>query len=284
MNIRQAKFSKRLGKEIYPLDSKFVAWCKKATPEQIKEFCDKSYNEDMEYYEGIIKKNYEEYEGVLPTQKELADIMRGSGKEFIAKSNAGFLKEFIDEVSEDDSIVADDQYLFALEEIKYIKDSIEQFRDFFGHIINQKVIDKIDIDDLSKHVVRFWESWEVQENLRMRRNTIKQLINHTKNGTVPHWMHQAYFSKRQNWSQYMSEEDELERETILELDNLLKKKANRDSLNFVFSNLIDSKKMFNKGRKYETACALMESLESAEDIYKRDRRLPGSAYSGKRRK
>jgi hypothetical protein len=97
-------------------------------------------------------------------------------------------------------------------------------------------------------------------------------------------MHQEYFSKRENWSKYMAEEDELEREIILELDNLLKKKSNRDSLNFVFSYLIDSKRMFHKGGKYETACALMDSVESAEDIYKRSKRLPGSAYNGKRRK
>jgi AraC-like DNA-binding protein len=63
------------------------------------------------------------------------------------------------------------------------------------------------------------------------------------------------------------------------LQKLLSRKSYRDSINLVFSDILDLEKI--EKFKKKTAMALHVSLHEAEDIYKIGRRALGSAYSGK---
>lgn len=283
MIVRDAKYSKKLKKEIYPLTVEFVEWCKNASESDKENLLQKSYNEDIAYWEEQIKKNYEEYEGrPLDNLERLNDIIEKSGKKFIAESNKGYFRQVIDSVCKDGSMIPDEDYLYALEERQEIEREVEWFYDYFGSSVEKKNIDSMDTQDFQNYVIRFMTCLNAQADLCARRETISNLVKHIEGGTLPMFMHQKHFSNKQNMAQYMLEEDEIERELHENLMSLLRKKLNRDSIEFVYSNLVNKEKLVKSRKK--SALELIESLDRAEDIYKIDKRVPGSAYSGKRQK
>ena len=113
-------------------------------------------------------------------------------------------------------------------------------------------------------ILRFQEAEDIQDNLLRREETAIRL----KQLGAP--------------SIILSGHGEREEEEKASLQKLLSRKSYRDSINLIFSNVLDMEKI--EKFKKRTAMALRVSLREAEDIYKIGRRAPGSAYSGKRQR
>lgn len=279
MNVRESKFSKRLGEEIYPHTVKFIEWCKASTQAEKDVFLQQSYEEEIEEYGKIIKKNYEEYEGKpLTDLKRLDEILENSSKKWLAETHKGYFADEIEELRKDKTIKADEDELFALEEEEVIARQMNSFLHRFSKVLNEDALNNMKQQEAEDYIIRFEKCYAAQSTLSSRRETIKHLINM---GGSP-FMHSEDYSKKENMEKYMMEEHEIEQEKLQDLNKLLSKKVNRNSINLVFSNFLYKEKMEKKYHHYKDSFELLESLESSEDIFKIERRLPGSAYSGKR--
>jgi hypothetical protein len=279
MNVTEPKFSKRLGEEIYPYTVEFIEWCKTSTQLERDNFLQESYEEEIDEWKKIIKKNYEEYEGEpLNDPKRLDEILENSSKKWLAETHKGYFSDRIETLRKDKTIEADENKLFSLEEEEVIARQMNSFLHRFSKVLNEDALNNMKQQAAEDYIIRFEKCYAAQSALSSRRETIKHLINM---GGSP-FMHSEYYSKKENMEKYMMEEDDLEQEKLQDLNKLLSKKANRNSINLVFSSFLYKKRMEKKHWHYKGSFELLESFESSEDIYKIERRLPGSAYSGKR--
>jgi|ETNvirenome_6_85_1030632.scaffolds.fasta_scaffold27493_2 hypothetical protein len=279
MNVTEPKFSKRLGEEIYPYTVEFIEWCKTSTQLERDNFLQESYEEEIDEWKKIIKKNYEEYEGEpLNDPKRLDEILENSSKKWLAETHKGYFSDRIETLRKDKTIEADENKLFSLEEEEVIACQMNSFLHRFSKVLNEDALNNMKQQEAEDYIIRFEKCYAAQSALSSRRETIKHLINM---GGSP-FMHSEYYSKKENMEKYMMEEDDLEQEKLQDLNKLLSKKANRNSINLVFSSFLYKKRMEKKHWHYKGSFELLESFESSEDIYKIERRLPGSAYSGKR--